>query len=291
MTTATTPAEHRPMTAAEYHAHPAIGASMLETFRDSRRKFHALYVAKTMTPSAPTPAMQLGTLVHMKLLEPERFNEAVAEPFPSVAPDGKKWLRREGSDHQRWWQEEIDKRAGMIACDEQTLDLIDAIAAAVRGNSRASWLLSQQGEPEFPIFWTDPDTGLQCKIMVDWFAAIKLDLKTACDPSPQAYASALVRLGYHRKLAHYKCGLSHFCGDETEFVHVAIGTSAPHCVACYEVDDRDRQGFNLGAAQRRRTLYELAECYRTDDWREPWEKSVVTLQLPPWAFSEDAYQY
>lgn len=291
MTTATKTAEHRPMSSEEYHAHPALGASMLETFRESRRKFHALYVAKTMPSPPPTAAMQLGTLVHLRLLEPEKFTARVAEPFPALAPDGKKWLRRSGSDHEKWWQDELDKREGLIACDEQALDQIKSIVKAVRANSRANWLLSQQGEAEYPIFWTDPDTGLDCKIMVDWFAAIKLDLKTTYDPSPAAYAKSLVSLGYHRKLAHYKCGLSHYCGDETEFVHVAIGTTEPYCIACYEVDDRDRQGFNLGAAQRRRTLYELAECYRTGDWREPWEKSVVTLQLPPWAFSEDAYQF
>src|SRR5687767_7846345 len=62
MSTATiNKAEHRPMSAAEYHAHPALGASMLETFRESRRKFHALYVAKTMTPTPASGAMQLGT--------------------------------------------------------------------------------------------------------------------------------------------------------------------------------------------------------------------------------------
>jgi exodeoxyribonuclease VIII len=284
-------AEHRPMTSAEYHAHPALGASMLETFRESRRKFYGQHVAQTMPPREPTDAMKLGTLVHLRLLEPERFPEAVADPYPEVAPDGKNWLRRKGSDHEAWWQEEVNKRLGKIAAEKHTLDLVEAVVAAVKANDRANWLLSQQGESEFPIFWTDPDTGLPCKIMVDWFAAISLDLKTAYDPSPAAYAKSLVGLGYHRKLAHYKCGLSHYCGENAEFVHIAAGTTAPHCVACYEVDDRDRQGFNLGAAQRRRMLYELAECYRTNDWREPWEKSVVTLQLPAWAFQEDSYQY
>lgn len=291
MTTATKSATHVDMTEAEYHAHPAVGASMLETFRESRRKYHALYIAKTMQPTPPSEAMQLGTLIHMKLLEPERFVELVAEPYPPTAPDGKKWLRREGSDHAKWWQDEIDKRAGKIACDERTLDTIDDIAKAVMANDRAKWLLSQAGESEFAIFWTDPDTGIECKIKLDWFAAISLDLKSSFDPSPQAYASSLVRLGYHRKLAHYKCGLAHYVGSEAEFVHLAIGTTAPHCVACYEVDDRDRYGFNLGAAQRRRMLFELSECLRTNDWRESWEKSVVTLQLPAWAFQEDQFQF
>lgn len=288
---AVTKAYHVAMSAEEYHASDAHGSSMLETFRDSRRTFHAQFVAKTAPRKESTPAMKVGTLCHLKLFEPERFAAIVAEPYPAVAPDGKKWLRREGSDHANWWQEEIDKRDGKIDADEQTLDLVDSVVKAIRENKRANQLLSQDGKTEYPIFWTDPDTGLACKIMVDWFATISLDLKTSCDPSPKAYAESLANLGYHRKLAHYKCGLAHLVGKEARFTHIVAGTTAPHCVACYEVDDRDFQGFSLGVSQRRRTLFDLAECYHTDDWREPWEKSVVTLQLPGWAFHEDSYQY
>ena len=289
MSTVATTAEHRPMSAEEYHAHPAIGASMLETFRDSRRKFYDLYVARTAQPKTPTPAMQLGTLVHLKLLEPAKFAARVADPFPALAPDGKKWLRRKGSDHAKWWQDEIDKRAGMIACDEQTLDQIDSIVKAIRSNERAAKLLDQPGECEYAIFWRDSDTGIECKCLVDWYAPIALDLKTTCDPSPAAYARSLVGLGYVRKLAHYKAGIEKLRDEVANFVHIAAETSSPYRVASYQIDDKDREGFSLGITQRRRLLHELAECYASGDWRDPFEKLVMTLQIPTFAFTEDAY--
>lgn len=289
MSTVAPAAEHRPMTAEEYHRHPAIGASMLETFRDSRRKFYSLYVAKTEKPKPPTPAMQLGTLVHMKLLEPSRFLESVAEPFPAFAPDGKKWLRRQGSDHERWWQDEIDKREGLIACDEETLDRVDSIVNAIRSNERAAKLLDQYGECEYPIFWRDSDTGIECKCMVDWYAPIALDLKTTCDPSPAAYARSLVGLGYVRKIAHYKAGIEKLRDEVANFVHIAAETASPYRVASYQIDDKDREGFSLGVTQRRRLLFELAECYASGDWRDPFEKFVMKLQIPTFAFTEDAY--
>jgi hypothetical protein len=282
-------AVHIPMSHTEYHAHPAIGASGLETFRDSRRKFHGMHVVKSMVPRPTTPAMQLGTLVHLRLLEPEKFRTTVAEPFPTTAPDGKKWLRREGSDHAKWWQDEIDKRAGMIACDEQTLDRIESIVNAIRSNERAAKLLTQDGQCEYAIFWTDADTGIECKCLVDWYAPIAVDLKTTADPSPAQYARSLVSLGYHRKLAHYRNGIEHLRGESSHLVHIAAETAEPYRVANYRIGDMDRTGFSLGVTQRRRLLHELAECYASGDWRDPFEKYVMDLQIPTFAFTEDSY--
>lgn len=77
----------------DYHADTgAFSASALEDFRDSRRLFEARYITKTLPPKAATPAMELGTCVHLRILEPERYFATLAEPFPEEAPDGKKWL-------------------------------------------------------------------------------------------------------------------------------------------------------------------------------------------------------
>lgn len=293
-------ARHEMLTNAEYHAHPAVGASALECFRESRRTYFARYVAKTEPCPPPSAAMQLGTLVHLRLLEPDKFAGAVAEPYPELAPDGKKWLRREGSDHQKQWQAEVEKRRGLIACEPDELARVEKIVAAIRENEYASRLLAQEGESEFTIFWTDKTTGLECKCRVDYMPTailsdpelVAVDLKTAADPSPQAYASALVHLGYHRKLRHYQAGLNAYVGKQQNFVHIAAGTSSPFIVAIYDIDDRDaRDGFPLGQEQRGRMLRNLKDCIDSNDWREPYEKSVVTLSLPSWAASEESYQY
>lgn len=285
--------EHVPISAAEYHASDAIGASMLETFRHSRRLFQALYVTRTIEPSPPTPAMELGTLVHLRILEPERFAECVAEPYPETAPDGKEWLRRKGSDHERWWAEEVEARAGKIAATENTLATVEAIAESVGRNWHARRLIDRHGTPEFSIFWTDKETGLRLKCRVDWMAEIPLDLKTTTDPAPGPYARQIVKLGYHRKAAHYLAGLQQFTGEPTPMVHLAVGTSAPYPVAVYEIDDRDanRSSRSLGAEQWRETLRQVAECMSSGDWSEPYEREIVALRLPGWAFSEDAYSF
>lgn len=283
-------AEHRDIAAEEYHASPALGASMIEDFLQSRRLFEGRYVTRTVPPKEVTPAMELGTYIHLRALEPERYRSLLAEPFPAVAPDGKKWLRRQGSDHEKWWAEEEAKREGKIALEQCELDRIEAIAVALYSRPWSKNLLRCDGQPEFSIFWTDDETGLPCKIRVDWFARLCLDLKTTGDPSPASFAKTAVRLGYHRKKAHYLAGLAAFNKRRTYLLHVVISTEPPYAAGAYDLRDNDRHGESLGERQWRRALREIAKCHKTGDWSDPWEREVVSLELPAFAFSEDSYQ-
>lgn len=279
--------------AERYHADPAIGASMLEDFRASRRRYEALYITKTILGGEPSDAMQLGTWLHTRILEPERYFDTLADPLPEVAPDGKNWLRRKGSEHERLWAEELAKRAGKIAINEATRKKIEDIAESVLSKRWATRLLRGDGQPEFSIFWTDRETGLDLKCRVDWFSAICTDLKSTADPSPAKYAKSLVNLGYHRKLAHYRAGISAYTGEDATFIHVAVGTEAPYSCGAYSIDDRDLMDARtprVGEQQWRRTLRALAECYETGDWSDPFEREILDLRLPQWAFTEDSYQ-
>lgn len=285
------------MPAAEYHAHAAVGSSMLETFRACRFEYFARYVEPgkhDAPPKEETPAMQLGTLVHLRLLEPLSFAEMVAEPLPELAPDGKKWLRRQGSDHERWWQEELDKRAGKIACDAARLALVESIAAAIKRHPRWKSLAEDGGAAEYSLFWIDRDTGIECKCRIDWLkltgVLAALDIKTTQTVTPGGYSRQCVTLGYHRKLAHYTDGLLYHFRERVPLLHVAAETKWPHRVGIYDIDDLDREGTRLGQLQRRATLRDLADCLAKDDWREPWEKQITSIRLPGYAFTENEYQ-
>lgn len=288
MSTVEQQVEHRELTSEAYHAHYAIGASMMETFRVSRWEYYSQYVAKSVERGPPTDAMILGTLVHLQLLEPERVEQEFAT-LPAKTTGGDAWNWRK-PDHRKERDDWIAKQAPKAVVEPDVLLTSGKIADAIRSNWHARRLIENDGESEFSIFWTDVETGLECKCRVDWMAAIPLDIKTTCDPSPATYARQLVNLGYHRKLAHYLDGLAHFVGEPIPMVHLAAGTSEPFLVATYDIDDRDQRGQSLGNRQRRRTLRQLAECYATGDWREPWEKQITSLRLPGWAFYEDAYQ-
>lgn len=284
--------ENYELPAADYHADPALGSTDLELFRDSRRAFYGAKVAPDAKPMDSTPAMDFGSVIHLMLLEPSKVADAVAEPYPEVAPDGKKWLRRKGSDHEKWWAEEEEKRKGKLAFTQDDWDRANATVESVKENKQAMKFLEREGKPEFSIFWTDRDTGFRLKCRVDWMSSVALDIKTTCDPSPRAYASQIARMGYIRKKAHYEAGLLALYGNNApRFAHIAIETQEPFRIACYEIDDRTKDGLSLGRLQRRATLAALKDCYETGDWREPWEKRPQMLAMPSYVFYEDEYTY
>lgn len=271
------------MPAEEYHADESIGASQLEDFRKSRRLFEARHVLKSIPPMEPTPGMKLGTLIHTRILEPDRYKESVVVA-PADAPD-----RRS----RNWWADFEALHYGKDIIKHSEGVEIEAIAASVHAKPWAARLLRGKGQPEFSIFWTDLETGLNLKCRVDWLAAISIDLKSTINPAPAAYAKSLVNLGYARKLAHYRAGISAFTGAEAEFLHVAIGTEPPYPCGCYEIDDRDYGDVRvprLGEQQWRRTLHELAECVSTGDFSDPFERQILELKLPGYAFQEDAWR-
>lgn len=283
-------ARHETMTSAEYHAHPAIGASMLQDFRESRRTFYARHIAKTEPRKEATPAMRLGTLVHWRLLEPQRFRATVRQPV-ATAPDGELWNMRKPAHREAWAQYVAEcESEGATIVEQSDLDRIEAIAASVLGNWHARKLLERDGEPEFSIFWTDKETGLPLKCRVDWWSQpIPLDLKTTRDPSPAAFARQCVELGYHRSRAHYMAGIAAFCGEQIPMVHLAVGTE-PYFPCCpYDLDDSDANGKSLGLREWRQTLRDLAACLESGDWAEPYEKQIVSLRLPSWGFHADEF--
>jgi hypothetical protein len=283
-----TDARHEMMTSAEYHAHPAVGASMLETFRESRRTYFARYVAKTEPHPIPSIAMRLGTLVHKRLLEPARY---AAELFivPKNAPDDAPWDMRKKA-HKQAWKDMLDAHGADDAVDDALAETVELIAASVLGNWHARTLLMKAGEPEFPIFWTDQETGLDLKCMVDWWSKpFPIDIKTTRNPAPDSFAKDCVTLGYHRKRAHYMAGIQAFTGEDLPLVHLAVGNQPPYACCPYEIDDTDCDGKSLGYRQWRQTLRALAECHDSGDWSEPFENQIVSLRLPGWAFSQDQY--
>jgi hypothetical protein len=289
----TAPVIERDEPAEVYHSRDENGASMLEDFRDNRRYYRARYIDRTHPGKEPTPAMLFGTMVHLLVLEPDRFADMVADPMPDLsgnAPDGKKWNRRKGSDHEAWWQEELDKRAGKIAADQKTLDRVTAAANAIKSHPVVASILDNDAG-EVSHYWTDEETGLRCKCRVDWLASnCAMDIKCAVDPSPAGFARRIVQLGYHRKLAHYLDGLQACHGEPVPLVHVAVEPEWPHRVGVYEIDDL-RDGVALGRQQRREVLSQLASCLQNDEWSEPWETGVTALRIPNYAWNENDYTF
>lgn len=276
-----TTAKHRAMDAATYHAdRSAISSGMIEDFLQSRRLFEGRYITDTVPKKEPTDAMRLGTLIHMRLLEPEKYRELVVVT-PEDAPD-----RRS----RNWWSAFEAEHEGKEIVTNEGASRIESIARSVLSKRWARSLLNGAGQPEFDVFWTDAETGLPCKILVDWFRPICcFDLKTTADASPAAFSRSAANLGYFRKKHHYLAGIQAFTDQETPLLHVAVCTAPPYAAGAYNLVDNSWDGTSNGHAQWRRALEQIAECYATGDWSDPWEREVIDLAAPAFAYSENAY--
>lgn len=264
-------------TAEEYFAdRERQSRSMLEVFRKSRRLYHGRFISGTIPDPEPSDAMRLGTLLHLAILEPERYRDSTI-----AAPE----CDRRTKEGKATWARFLEHANGrtVMSADEQLL--VKSLADAVRDNQTAAHWLKQPGKREHSITWQDCETGLICKCRRDVVLDdVLVDLKTCRDASPEGFAKSAAALGYNRQAAWYMDGHKEVTGKLPHFLFIAICTQAPFEVACYELD---ADAIDLGRRQNRTALFALSDCIEHDDWQGPHEKQVTTLSLPRWANYSD----
>jgi exodeoxyribonuclease VIII len=263
----------------EYHADCThVGKSMLDDFRRSRRLYEARYVTRTMPRAEQSNGMLRGSMLHMRLLEPERFEQSVI-----IEPqfDRRTKIGREAYDnfHQRVSQYK------KTVIDEEMFHCVNDMAKAVKANERAATLLGFDGQVEHSIKWTDPETGLACKARRDKACVgLILDVKTCEGATPFSFARAAAYYAYHRQAALYLDGEKQYSGADCAFVFIVVSHEPPYQCACYELDDA---AIDRGRQENRELLAALAECYRTGDWGDPFERQITRLALPDWIHRDD----
>ena len=186
------------MTEKEYRSHPAISRSELWVMNQSPEKFKW---AREHTKE-PTPSLLFGQVVHKLVLQPKSFQEDFAV-MPSVD-------RRTKAGREQYEQFLAD--AGMrTVISEDMYNQAHEMAAVLYSNPTAVSLL--QGIKEVPLFWRDPDTGVECKCRLDLLQSdengvpVIVDYKTASDASYRAFMRDVVNYGYYFQSAMYSEGV------------------------------------------------------------------------------------
>ena len=180
-----------------YHAHPAIGSSRLKQVL----KCPALYQANI--PMKTTPAMDLGTVVHAMVLEPDTLQDVVVIA-PKFAGKGAQAARAEFKANH----------AGRILLSAEDMAKAHAMASNVLALPDVSQMLDY-AVCEHSGVYNDPATGLACKyrpdIRTDWVIA---DVKTASDASVSGFSRAIENFGYALSAAHYLTGDQALTGSD-----------------------------------------------------------------------------
>jgi hypothetical protein len=266
------------MPADEYHASPGVSNSMLSDLAKSPAHCWALHHNPARPERKATAAMRAGTLLHTLVLEPAEVPRRYI-----VAPEGLDLRTKAGKD----WKAQADGLEVLTA--EQYLTA-EQQADAIRAVPELAALLAS-GQSEVSCFWTDPATGLECRMRADWVhplpdgRAIVLDLKTTGDVSPEGFGRSVWSFGYHRQAAHYSAGFAAAAGVEVAaFLFGAVTNEYPFIAMAYMLADEDLQ---RGRAEVRRLLDLYAECTASNHW-PAFGAGVQLINLPAWAKKDAA---
>lgn len=175
---------------------------------------------------------------------------------------------------------------------------VDAMAAAVRQHRDAGPLLAPgMGIAERSIYWTDPATGVRCRVRPDWLiirpeVTVIVDLKTTADANPEACSKAIESYSYHQQGALYIDGVQAvgLAPEGARFFFIFQSKKAPYLITVRELKDQDQ---DIGRARNEKALRIYADCTATDEWHD-WTGPVDTipqLGMPSWPTLRQAEEY
>ncbi|MGW5711650.1 PD-(D/E)XK nuclease-like domain-containing protein [Streptomyces olivaceus] len=234
-------------------------------------------------PQPPKKEFDLGHAAHQILLG--EGPEIDVLDFDNYLTKAAKTARAEAYD------------MGVVPLLRREYKQVEAMVAAVRSHPDASSLLAMQGVAEQSIYWTDPDTGIRCRVRPDWLVqhprvTLVVDLKTTTDASPDACSKAIESYAYHQQGALYIDGVqaAGLAPEGARFIWIFVSKKAPHLVTVRELADQDQ---DIGRARNQRALRIYRDCEQSDTWPD-WTGPVPTipqLGMPTWATIRQFEEY
>jgi hypothetical protein len=265
----------------------AISQSTLKTIADSPRS-HAEGVERP-----DTDALICGRRFHRAVLQPDLWlaecrGMAGAVVKPKFVGAGAR------TTQPAEWLASLPPGTAIISeAERESWDgeraKVDGMAAALHEHELAGKLLARDAEVEMPLRWTDPETGLRCRCLVDHLSlttqATIVDLKSTRDPTPDGFAKSVANYRYHWQAAWYSDAVALLTGLPVRFYLAVVRSAPPFEAAVYEISDDD---LDLARRQVRAAMQQAREHTDTQDWRAEWERGLepITLRLPRWATME-----
>ena len=212
----------RGMSNEDYHGdRSAVSSTQLKRMLISPAHF----LSGITDPEESTEALLFGSVLHGRLLEPDTFDSRFfAMPKVNRA-------RKEGKQR---YAECMVQAAGRTVYPEAWKEPIERIIDNAMTHRKARELLAK-GEAEVALVWLDPDTGIKCKIKIDWWhdARTLADVKSAEDVTFEGFRRSCARLGYALSAAMYCEGVYQLTGEEPEWAFIACEKARPNTVAVY----------------------------------------------------------
>ncbi len=196
----------------DYFAWEAASQSFLKVVRKGtpREAYHYLH-----KPPMETDAMQLGSALHLAMLQPHLWDEQVVEGL-----DCDRRSKANKLKHEIFANENVGKiilRPAELAQVRNMQERIEASPAAVE-------LMEAPGHTEVALVWDDEETGLRCKAKLDRLCRwrghnIIFDWKTTSGGlDDQSIERAIGNFGYDVQSAFYLDGASALSEADRKFL-------------------------------------------------------------------------
>ena len=251
-----------------YHRGPGISKSGLEIIAN---KCPAAY---RFGEYKPTAATALGTATHTALLEPEKF-EAEVIKGPDARGNSNIW--KDAQAEANLSQQIMLKQADY----EMVLRMRDS---AFKNATIDRLIRSSSALIECSVYWDDPKTGELCRCRPDVWRrdlGLKIDVKTAVNASPNAFAKAAGNFGYHNQEAFYSEGCHRASGEQDNgMIFIVLEKEPPFIPAIYELSE---QAVKEGRLVMRDALDTYAKCKKLDVW-PGYADELTELDLQRWSY-------
>lgn len=246
----------------EYAARPGIRQSNLKRLAKSPAHYQ-----EALRNPVDTASLAIGRAAHVAILEPHLF----ADEFV-VAP---KLDRRTSAGKAAWAELEASGKTILSAEDGKT---VEAMKAAVMAHESARKLIELCHTFEGSIFWTDKESGVECKARLDGINYAVIDLKSTKDASPAEFSRSLFSYGYHLQAAHTLNGCAALGLGLDAFIFIAAEKEPPYGVAVYQIDELS---LSIGAQKVQELLHLYKRCEESGQW-PCYPDKIQKIALPAW---------
>tara|TARA_R100000664_G_C2758478_1_gene147384 strand:+ start:1003 stop:1776 length:774 start_codon:yes stop_codon:yes gene_type:complete len=241
-----------------------LSYSSLKAFAKSPKEFIA-YKERTLES---TPAMRMGVLIHLLILEPHLFPKKYAIY---------KGARRSGKEWTDFVEKYGDKRE-IIKTSE--FEEANRIADAVKQHPTSQLLIKSCNK--FEQLVESKIEGIPVKGYVDAYCKTHIvDVKTCQDALPENFQKNAYNFNYNLQAAMYIEALKKKVNKNADYFIIAVEKKSPFHVSVMRATD---DFINSGRLQLRKLINEFKEWDGSSigyEWRNQTE--VFDLDVPHWA--------
>lgn len=257
----------------DYHRLPGVSNSQLKDFMVDPRVYHYKYLSGEYQPESK-PHFDFGSAVHELCLLGDASNIAV---IPEEV------LSESGARSGAAWKAFEAENTGKLLLKQPDMEAVNRCVEAVKADPVAGELLAAPGVCERFFRATDENNGLELRCKVDKLCEVNgrhivLDLKTASRGTGlKSFPYSVCDYRYDCQDYFYRKVLAANGINVEAFVFVAIGTTQPHTVDCYSLDDDFLREAQTDVEQ---ALFEIAERTRTNNWHASNRGKIVKVAPP-----------